>query len=149
MKLRQFTPLLLVLLVACSGTPASSPSPSTPASNGSGPTGWEVTQEVWVLTEGKQADPSDSTLTIEVLGGGCHHDVEKLDHVDVEETDQQVRISAFVTQPQTTPNQPCEAPIVAHEAQVELDRPLGERDLVDTACVGEEKSALCSERDET
>lgn len=92
----------------------------------------EVQPAVWRLQE--PVSDSATSLPIGVLGGGCDADEEEVDRVDVDESDGRVVIAAFIRKPPTPAGQPCPAVGVEHSVTVELEDPLGSRELVDPAC---------------
>lgn len=116
---------LASVVAACSGQPA------------------EVQPAVWRLQE--PVSDSATSLPIGVLGGGCHADEEEVDRVEVDESDSRVVIAAFIRKPPTPAGQPCPAVGIEHSVTVDLDQPLGSRELVDPACDEVQSHSACRE----
>lgn len=98
---------------------------------------------VWELREAPEEAATE--LPITVLGGGCHADVERVSRVEVHETDDQVEITAFIEEPSTPAFASCDSIGVSHAAMAVLQRPLGDRELVDPACREVRQHTACDE----
>lgn len=103
----------------------------------------EVQPAVWRLQE--PVSDSATSLPIPVLGGGCHADEEEVDRVDVDESGSRVVIAAFIREPPTPAGQPCPAIGMEHPVTVDLDQPLGNRELIDPACEQNRSDTYCGE----
>ena len=64
--------------------------------------------------------------------------------VDVDETSQQVEIGAYIDKQRPAPGQACPAIGTTHDVTVDLEAPLGDRELVDTACEGRRDHPQCA-----
>lgn len=72
------------------------------------------------------ASRDGATLTVTVMGGACDHA-----EVEVDESDQRVVVTARIVDDWFV--MACDDVGVDHEVTVELDEPLGDRELVDGA----------------
>lgn len=80
--------------------------------------------------------PSSTELTINILGGGCGADEERLGDIEVRETPERIVISATIVKPESSGGD-CPAVGRGHEATVVLREPLAGRELVDPTCTPE------------
>ena len=78
----------------------------------------------WQLAE--EADPTDTELVIDVLGGGCNADEERLGDIDVTETPERGGIVARIVKPESGARD-CSSIGTSHRTTVILDEPLGHR----------------------
>lgn len=77
---------------------------------------------------------------VEVLGGGCDLEDEQFASVAVAESQEEVRVAAFVRKPDPeAPGEACTSAGRSHTAIVELDEPLGDRRLTDALCVDDRR----------
>lgn len=75
-------------------------------------------------------NPTDTSIDITVLGGGCRADDERLGDVAVEETADTVVVTATIRKPVVT-GTVCPAVLRVHQTSVKLRAPVGDRRLVD------------------
>ena len=86
-----------------------------------------VTASNRVTPFAKPVDVSGSTLTLTWAEWSCA----ELRRALVDESDDEVRIELMVRDTTTA----CDATAVERQATVELDAPLGDRDVIDAACL--------------
>lgn len=74
-------------------------------------------------------DPASTSFPISVNTEGCFNedDDARVDRVEVEESDAEVVVTAYISRVRTDSNDDC---LEYRTAQVELDRPLGDRELL-------------------
>ena len=96
----------------------------------------------WHVRQSPQ--PADDRIPIAVLGGGCYADTEEVVRVEVDETSQQVEIGAYIEKQRAEPDQACPAVGTTHDVTVDLEAPLGDRELVDAACEGRRAHPQCA-----
>jgi len=134
-----------LLLGACSeGPPAASFDWGAPAASfGSGDSqAQETTTKTW-FSVSDRLDPLLTELHLAVKGGSCPGEGDRLDHVDVQETEAAVTVTVFLHVEHPRPRIVrqgskavfCDFGRKRIEVPVRLPAPLGMRDLVDGACL--------------
>lgn len=111
--------------------------------------GEQVLVSTWELTAPLR--PGDSEVALQVGGGGCNADQERIARIHVTERTDEIIISAYLSKPVAQEDKKgmvlCPTVRKWHPITVPLSGPRGERRLVDPTCSQYAEPASCEDKD--